>query len=72
VKASYAKWRGKGFTLPLPAIYRSREATLPGTPRAAHIKCRQHCPPLTGGPHHAETTAYVRVRDHYGMAIEGP
>jgi hypothetical protein len=23
-----AKWRGKGFTLPLPAIYRSRGATL--------------------------------------------
>jgi hypothetical protein len=71
-KAMDAKWQGKGFTLPLLVIYRSRGATLPGTPRAAPIKCRQRHPPLTGGPYRAETDMHTCVRDHHGVTTEGP
>jgi hypothetical protein len=53
-------------------IYRSKGAKPPGTPRAAHIKCRQRRPSLTGRPHHAETAVCTRVCDHYGAATEGP
>jgi hypothetical protein len=67
-----AKWRGKGFTLSLPTIYRSMGATLLRTPRAAPIKCRQRRQPLTGGPYRAEMATYTCVRDHYSAATEGP
>jgi hypothetical protein len=66
-----AKWRGKGLTLPLPVIYRSRGSTLPGPPRAAPIKCRQRHQPLTNGPHRAETAVHTHVHDHYSAVTEG-
>jgi hypothetical protein len=62
------KWRGKGLSLPLPAIYKSRGATPPGTPRAAPIKCRKRHQLLTSEPHRAETDVHTHVRDHYGAA----
>jgi hypothetical protein len=71
-EAAEAKWRGKGFTLPFLVIYRSRGATLPETPCAARINCRQRHPSLTSGTHHAEMAGCVRVRDHCGAATEGP
>jgi hypothetical protein len=71
-RAMEAKWRGKGLTLPLPVIYRSRGATPPETPRAAPIKCRQHHQLLTSGPHRAEMAAHTHMRDHYGVVTEGP
>jgi hypothetical protein len=49
-KGSEAEWRGKGFTLPSPAIYRSRGATLPRTPHTVRINCRRRRLPLTDGP----------------------
>jgi hypothetical protein len=49
-RAMDTKWRGKGFTLQLLVIYRSRGAMPLGTPRAAAIKCRQRHQPLTSGP----------------------
>jgi hypothetical protein len=57
-----AKWQGKGFTLPLPVIYRSSGATLPESQCDAHINCRQRHLSLIGGPHHAETAGYASAR----------
>jgi hypothetical protein len=71
-RAMDAKWRGKGLTLPLPVIYRSRGATPPGTTRVAPIKCRQRHQPLTSRPHRAEMVVHTRVCDHCGAVTEGP
>jgi hypothetical protein len=40
-------------------------------PRAERINYRRLHPPLTGGPHYAETAGHARVRYHYDVATEG-
>jgi hypothetical protein len=70
--ATDAKWRGKGFTHPSPAIYRSGGAALPRTARAARIYCRRPRLPLTEGPYRAEMVRCAHMHDHYGAGTEGP